>query len=193
MKLALRVSYAANIVALVILLTEFGLKFKLDPHEILVPSFYAACVNLSVGSVLLVGLLAVGGTWMARLMESKRLGKAWTQRRHRSTLVVEAELVVQLINLIAFLIPNAVPVAHVLCEDPLFHRVLAACVIIRWTCWNTLFLFICVHAHNINPWRRAVATWLPGKQWAVDSNRMRPTALVVDGPWFLHWPKLLIW
>lgn len=61
-----------------------------------------------------------------------------TQRRHRSTLVVEAELVVQLINLIAFLIPNAVPVAHVLCEDPLFHRVLAACVIIRWTCWNTV-------------------------------------------------------
>ena len=29
MQLALRVSYAANIVALVILLTEFGLKFKL--------------------------------------------------------------------------------------------------------------------------------------------------------------------
>ena len=61
-----------------------------------------------------------------------------TQRRHRSTLVVEAELVVQLINLIAFLIPNAVAAAPVPCADPLFSHALAAGVIIRWTCWNTV-------------------------------------------------------
>ncbi|KAK9861930.1 hypothetical protein WJX84_008755 [Apatococcus fuscideae] len=192
MKLALRVSYAANVLAFMILAVEFGLKFKGDGHEWPAYSYQVGLSNLAFSGVLLVGLSGVGVIWLARLLKSRRLGKAWTRRRHRAKLLVEAELVVQLVNLIAFLCPNAKIAADHGCAYNLDTTFIAYMAMVRWTCWNTLFLLICIHAHNINPWHKAVATWLPGKSLALDDH-LSPAALVVDGSWLLHWPKLLIW
>ena len=42
----------------------------------------------------------------------------------------------------------------------------AYCALVRWTCWNTIFLIFCIQAHNVRPfWKegaRLHAPCLPG-------------------------------
>ncbi|KAK9833350.1 hypothetical protein WJX84_002134 [Apatococcus fuscideae] len=147
--LALGVSYFANVLATVALFTEFGVKLGYLGNNWPGPSHSAALANTVIGSACLLELLWIAVIWARRLLASYRLGKCWKHRRRRISLLVEMELLVQIINLVSFLIPNAA-VLHTPCQAA-NRWIITICVGVRWTCWNTLFGLICIHAPHVNP------------------------------------------
>ncbi|KAK9824760.1 hypothetical protein WJX74_005593 [Apatococcus lobatus] len=187
MKAALGVSYCANVLAFVALFTEFSIKLTGRRDDWPDAARAAAKANVSIGCVCLVELVWIAALWARRLIASHRLGKIWKRRRRRISILVELELLVQIINLIALLIPNSF-VLYTPCNH-INQYAITVMVAVRWTCWNTLFQLICIHAHNVNPWRNK--SGCVTRQGQPVSTSTEP--LVMDGPWSTHWPKLIIW
>ena len=58
-------------------------------------------------------------------------------RRRRISFLVELELLVQIINLIALLIPNCFILVYSPCEHINLYAI-TVMVGVRWTCWDTV-------------------------------------------------------
>ncbi|KAK9821868.1 hypothetical protein WJX74_007392 [Apatococcus lobatus] len=150
MKVGLGVSFTADVLATVALFTEFSLKITQSKDNWPTTAHKSAVANVLFGGLGLLLLLWMAILWIKRFLASPS-GACWKHRRRRMSILVGAEVAVQTVNLLAFIIPNA-SMLHSPCSD--YNQLLVTmCVLIRWTCWNTLFLLICIHAHNVNPWR----------------------------------------
>jgi len=70
-----------------------------------------------------------------------RLRRHWSSRRYRTTVVLLAETISQIINLCFFILPNAYVLAKP-CgwRDP----VVLWSSFVSFSCWNTLFLVLVV-------------------------------------------------
>ena len=70
-----------------------------------------------------------------------RLRRQWSDRRYKTTVVLMAETISQIINLIVFILPNAYVLARP-CgwRDP----IVLWCNFVSFSCWNTLFLVLVV-------------------------------------------------
>ncbi|KAK9867024.1 hypothetical protein WJX84_001923 [Apatococcus fuscideae] len=167
------------------------MKFSLAATEYVQPALGATKTNLVIGAVGLLVLLWIAFLWARRLALSARLGQSWKHRRRRLSMLVMAELGVQIINLAFFIIPNAAFIATP-CSRA-FRWLIGATAGVRWTCWNTLFMLICIHAHNVNTWQPTESESKPPAGLKTESSAKRTETLVLDGPWMLHWTKLILW
>lgn len=61
----------------------------------------------------------------------------------------------QLINVCAWVFPNAILLRHT-CQW--FDPFVIWGAFVSWTCWNTIFLIMCIEAHNCAPWEKGRAT-----------------------------------
>lgn len=61
-------------------------------------------------------------------------------RRRRLTLLVAAELTIQIVNLLAFLLPNASLIASACYRWQ--SVILGIAPIVRWSCWNTVSILL---------------------------------------------------
>ena len=66
-----------------------------------------------------------------------------------------APAAMQLVNVCAWLFPNAILLRHT-CQW--FDPFVIWGAFVSWTCWNTIFLIMCIEAHNCAPWEKGRAT-----------------------------------
>lgn len=177
MKVLVLSVWAATLLGVVLLIITLWLKLDKNAayfwQEQTVP-----VINVSFASVCVAALLSCWLVYARRLLRLRLSGKRWSYRRRRSVQQVVAELSVQLVNAVFFLLPNAyliVPSHH--CGW--FDGIITWSSFVRWTCWNFLFLLSAVAAHGALPTRGA--------------KDSRADRIVMDLSWVVHWPKLVIW
>lgn len=66
-----------------------------------------------------------------------------------------APAALQLINVCSWVFPNAILLRHT-CQW--FDPFVVWGAFVSWTCWNTIFLIMCIEAHNCAPWAKGRAT-----------------------------------
>ncbi|KAK9821824.1 hypothetical protein WJX74_001662 [Apatococcus lobatus] len=181
MKLALGVAHAAFVLAAIALFAEFGQKLTMHENNLKTTASNPGIANVVLGSIGLALLLWTVFCWSRHSLTALS-SRQWAGRRRRLTLLVAAELAVQLVNILAFILPNGGIVADACYQWQAW--ILGLSTIVRWTCWNTLFFLICVHAHNVNPWR-------PGG--AEKGNAEGLESLVINAPLSVHWSKGILW
>ncbi|KAL6766611.1 hypothetical protein ACKKBG_A36690 [Auxenochlorella protothecoides x Auxenochlorella symbiontica] len=137
-------------------------------------------INLAIGAPFLLTLFLACLGFMRRVIRSNRSGKRWSRRRRRGVTNAGIEQVVQIINLLAFVVCSA----YVVDKD---CAVLSYTVIwggfVQWTCWNTIFLLQWIGSASILP--------LKGTRW--EHYNTARDAMAMDLPYGAHWRKLLLW
>ncbi|KAK9804297.1 hypothetical protein WJX72_005360 [[Myrmecia] bisecta] len=173
--------YSAVLAGVVALFAEFGYILRLDPRGGPFRNSTSRIVDVSVATVCLVLLTGTLGTFVERVWRGRQLGKVWSARRRKASTLLFIELVVQWVNVVCWLVPNIYLLVR---RCAWFGTVVPWTALVRWTCWNTIFLLFFIHAHNGNPWH---------------SGPVRRTqtgvveSIVQDAPLRFHWPKLLLW
>ncbi|CAL8466201.1 g5737 [Coccomyxa elongata] len=204
--------WIAEIVGLTMLIQEFTLKMT-DPDGAY-RNKSVPVINVVFGSLCWAALTATLLIYIMRFASAWRQGKQWKPRRKKLATLLITELVAQWINVTFFLVPNINLLAHP-CD--IWSILVPYCAIIRWSCWNTIFLITVVQAHNVKPyWKceaQGFAEWFAsqtGKNGFVrkclsqrgpfkESMRRRNEipgrfeGAVIDAPWTVHAPKLIIW
>ncbi|GAB4815923.1 hypothetical protein N2152v2_002969 [Parachlorella kessleri] len=155
-----------------LLVWELAIKLSEDDRY-LIESNSLVYVNITVACLGLLLLLSAGVLYALRIIQANLAGRRWSQRRKRVVILYSVELVLQIINLGCFLGPNAYVLA-VPCG------------------WFMLPLFVLstVHAHNLTPVGDGTCCGLlKGRlpEAAHDGD-----VLVMDLPWLVHLPKLLL-
>ncbi|BDA51092.1 probable phospholipase A1-Igamma1, chloroplastic at C-terminar half [Coccomyxa sp. Obi] len=203
--------WLAETVGLALLLFEFTKKMT-DPNGAY-RNQSIPIVNVVFGALCWAGLTACIIIYISRWYTARRQGKRWTLRRRRLAILLFTELVAQWINVTFFLVPNIHLLIH---RCSMFTRLVPYCAIVRWTCWNTIFLITIIQAHNVKPywhydgrlskgWKAQPSrsrsaksekqgTELGGKRDGHRSKMQgRYRGSVIDAPWVVHAPKLIIW
>ena len=125
---------------------------------------------------ILAVLLFFWGSSLYRLSVWRREGWALSKRRRMS--LTNAYLQAGLTA--AILLSWAVNNAHRAADASLFcegHPALAVYPLIQWTAWNCLLCVILIDAHSL--------VMRPTAEW--------PDRQVRDLPWYVHWPKAILW
>jgi hypothetical protein len=131
----LRIQRAAVTAALGLLLWEIWLKATKDEGALL-RNDELVIVNLVISSACLAVLLVVAAFFFGGVWRTKVKGLRWVHHRKRVVIHYGAGLVVQMINLIFFLVPNAVTYGNDRCGWYLLPVHVSGAI--RWTCWNTV-------------------------------------------------------
>ncbi|KAK9818417.1 hypothetical protein WJX72_012370 [[Myrmecia] bisecta] len=142
--------------------------------------------NVTAASACLAALLATLAMYGWRVWLVHRAGKQWTHRRRKQACLCLCELVVQMVNLVFYLVPNVYTLLHACAW---YHPIVHVSGLLRWTCWNTLFFLATVQGHNVNslanPSMRAKSTNIHAE--AVQH------LIVMDARWRYHANKLPLW
>jgi hypothetical protein len=102
-------------------------------------------VNIVIASTCLAALLCVGSLYALRTGEANAAAKHWSPRRKRIVTLYSAELVIQIINLAFYLVPNV----YVLCIPcSWFFLPIHIFGTIRWSCWSAVS---CVRQKHSGP------------------------------------------
>lgn len=139
-------------------------------------------MNLVFASLQVLLLFLYWIYFIRRVVRSSLTGKRWSHRRKRGVTHGGILLTLQLINSVMYLIPNAHAVAlgsNWLSQSS--GRMIAWTAFVSWTTINAMFAMYII----------MTASLLPIKRLAKKIGRV--DAIVIDGPWWLHWPVLLLW
>ncbi|KAK9902044.1 hypothetical protein WJX75_002353 [Coccomyxa subellipsoidea] len=178
--------YLATVIATAFLIEEFTQKFT-NPDGAFRNHKYVVWSNVVVGGVCFLMLTKTLYCVVWRVWRSIRLGMRWTPRRRKCATLVFVELVTVYIDVLSYLITNIyLLAAH--CDW--FSLVVPYTSTIQLTCYNTIFLLFCIHAHNGNPWARPVAGSMEKRRLG---DRDREDAIVMDASFRHHWPKFILW
>ncbi|EIE21258.1 hypothetical protein COCSUDRAFT_57160 [Coccomyxa subellipsoidea C-169] len=178
--------YLATAIATAFLIEEFTQKFT-DPDGAFRHNKYVVVTNVVVGGICFLMLTKTLYCVIWRVCRSRRLGMRWTPRRRKSATLVFVELVTVYVDILAYLIPNIYLLAA---RCDWFSLIVPWTSFVRFTCYNTIFLLFCIHAHNGNPWNRPVAGSMERRRLG-DSDR--EDAIVMDASFRHHWPKFILW
>eukprot|EP00884_Botryococcus_braunii_P001515 jgi/Botrbrau1/11364/Bobra.0038s0112.1 len=176
----------------VFLLIHFASILRRDGDRL--PHQAVFILNIVVASMCFIALSITGFTFLLRVIRCNLENRYWSLRRFRSATLHGTECLIQWINIIFYLIPNINVLADV-CN--FLSPLVGYCALVRWTCWNTMFLIFCIQAQNINPWRRGIAA--AKKEGMAAFRRGKETTQVpvdkifMDAPVWYHWRICPIW
>ncbi|EIE21255.1 alpha/beta-hydrolase [Coccomyxa subellipsoidea C-169] len=140
-----------EIVGLAMLTQEFTLKLT-DPDGAF-KNQSIPVVNVVFGSLCWCALTACIVIYLMRYHTARRQGRRWKPRRKKLATLLFTELVAQWVNVTFFLVPNIQLLAN---PCGMFSVLVPYCAIVRWTCWNTIFLITVIQAHNSKPYWKGV-------------------------------------
>ncbi|KAK9818602.1 hypothetical protein WJX74_009103 [Apatococcus lobatus] len=187
MKVILTLIDTGQIAALVILISELVyLVHKADEINFghrLIPELY----NVIIGGICLGAQLAMLCWVLERIIRSMAMGKVWRHRRKRGNILVILELIVMILNSVAFIFPNAYLLGCHCCNG--YHHAIGWSAFARWSCWNTIFLLVCMTAHNANPYDGPVHL----SRLSRNALPPRSDGVYWDAPLAVHIPKLCLW
>lgn len=143
-------------------------------------SLYA--FNTAVASAQLCVLLPHCTYFGINLVKALRSKKRWSRRRWRSVRLSICESLVQVINSVFFLIPNARENA-IGCTW--FDSSTGWLAFVRLSCWNTLFLIFIIAASNMVPAK--------GRYFQKFLVHNRSDPILLDAYLLVHWPHFLLW
>ncbi|DBA85888.1 TPA: hypothetical protein ACH3X1_005433 [Trebouxia sp. C0004] len=176
-----------------VLITEFVIKMETGrkPYHFRTTNIYKC--NVAIGSacwVLLTGMLVAFG-W--GVLDAVRHHKHWKHRQRRNVTLIMVEGVLQWFNLLFYVLPNGTLLANpcYINSGTWFWFGFA-----RWTCWNTIFMLFLVHAYSTRVWKLPMGVSSTVSAAAIEHGFQSPeghSKLVMDGPWILLWPCLLLW
>jgi hypothetical protein len=132
--------------------------------------------HIIFGVSLLILVDVFGGLWLKRLLHSIKTKRVWSRRRRRAIQKVGARGIVMNVILISYIVMNSV----VLGDSENFCKtspVLKIAEALQWQGWNTFLLIMLIDAHGTN----------------LHETPGTPDGIVMDLPWYVHWPKLFIW
>ncbi|KAL0044911.1 hypothetical protein WJX82_001842 [Trebouxia sp. C0006] len=163
-----------------------------------VESFYHQheYANLALATGLAAACLAVSGFalfgFLWRVIKVFRANQNWSLRRKRLAMIMIAQLASLVIAILFFLAPAAYATKQ-RCNS--ISRFCRWCQFVQWTAWNTLMLMQLVFMHGTCAWTDAEGK--PCRKLWMNFTRLtsqKPkNGLILDAPWSLHLPKLLIW
>lgn len=164
----------------------------------LVDSFYHKHehVNLALATGLAAACLAVSGFalfgFLWRVIKVFLANQHWSLRRKRLAMLTLAQLASLVIATLFFLAPAAYATRQH-CNS--IDRFCRWCQFVQWSAWNMLMLMQLVFMHGTCAWTDAEGKPCR-KLWMnfTPLTRQKPkNGLILDAPWSLHLPKLLIW
>ncbi|BDA51093.1 hypothetical protein COCOBI_17-3130 [Coccomyxa sp. Obi] len=210
----LLVLWIAEMVALAMLTQEFVLKITdVRPFECAPPIRVPPDGAYRNKSIPLTNVVFGSLCWAA-LTATILIYIVRKPRRRKLAVLLFTELVVQWINVSFFLVPNINLLARP-CD--VWFILVPYCAIVRWTCWNIIFLITVIQAHNMKPYWRGEAKgfteWFAsqtsadgfvrkclGKKGPFKETMGRHDGIlgrfegsVIDAPWTVHDPKLILW
>ncbi|CAL8470482.1 g10024 [Coccomyxa elongata] len=171
--------HCAELVGLAVLILVLLAKLY-KPDNYFIADNTLVLVNACTGIIMWLVLLEFFLIYVHHICRANRHRRLWSIRRYKGTVVLFIEASAQILNLSFFVIPNV----YVLVR-PCGWRddIVLWSAFVSWTCWNTLFLLSVVRAHNLNLWLDKEGT----------PKGERSDATVVDAPWWVHAPKLILW
>ncbi|GAB4817725.1 hypothetical protein N2152v2_004771 [Parachlorella kessleri] len=171
--------WGAVLVGLGLLAMGLDLKVDKDP-DYFVQDRTVPTINVVFASILLAAAFGTLVQLLRRVLRANATGKRWSMRRKRAVGLSVFELSLQVINLVFFLLPNAYVLAR---GCGWFDSTVLWSGAVRWTCWNTIFIYFWVQAHNSQPATNPRLVY----------RIKRFDAAVLDAPIWVHWPKLGPW
>ncbi|KAK9788602.1 hypothetical protein WJX73_002360 [Symbiochloris irregularis] len=152
--------------------------------------------SVAIGAVCLAFLGARVAVFVHRVLRTWHLHQTWRPRRKRMAGLAFALGVIQVVNLVFWIVPNA----YILALFPTcawFEVLIVACGVVRWTCWNSSLLVYLVMGSSLLAWKG------PSKGSAAKPSQSRAdvqpqaesqTYLIgLDAPWWYHLNKLPLW
>ncbi|KAL0042227.1 hypothetical protein WJX77_006708 [Trebouxia sp. C0004] len=177
----------------IVLIVEFVHKIKQGGRKATIQNTATWVWNVAIGSICLLLVTVFLGNLLWRVLDAVRLHKNWKHRQKRNVTLIVLEAILQWLNLVFYVVPNALNVANTcyFIADDWFYLGFA-----RWTCWNTIFALFLVHAYSTRVWKRQAANSTNLSAAAVEHGFQSPeghSKLIMDGPWILLWPCFLLW
>ncbi|KAL3143143.1 hypothetical protein ABBQ38_003412 [Trebouxia sp. C0009 RCD-2024] len=192
-KAALLFVVASIIIGAAVLITEFVNKMQLRdaPYPFRRTTMYAW--NVGVGSACWLLMTVSLASFVWHVLDAIRLHKNWKHRQKRNVTLIMVEGIIQWVNLMCYVIPNSMLLSQAcyIASGIWFWFGFA-----RWTCWNTIFTLFLVHAYSTRIWKQQEADNSKVSVAAIEHGFHSPAGhskLVMDGPWTLLWPCLLLW
>eukprot|EP00887_Chlorella_sp_A99_P005583 scaffold1.g5583.t1 len=130
------------------------IKLSTDKQDYLQNSVVPS-VNVAFASALVAGMATCWVLYARRVARAVASGKRWSARRLRAVQLTSAEVSLQLVNSIFFLVPNGYVLSH---DCAWFNPLVHWSGWVRWTCWNTLFLLFWVQGSSTSPLKGRAAT-----------------------------------
>ncbi|DBA79451.1 TPA: hypothetical protein ACH3X2_007723 [Trebouxia sp. C0005] len=153
-------------------------------------------VNLALATGLSAACLAVSGIalfgFLWRVIKVFRANKQWSLRRKRLAMITLAQLASLVIAILFFLAPAAYATKQHCNSIAKFCR---WCLFVQWSAWNMVLLTQLVFMHCTCAWTDADGKacrklWM---NFTPLTSQKPKNGLILDAPWSLHLPKLLIW
>ena len=142
-------------------------------------------INICISSVCLMLLGVACCIFLHRVRCAIRSKKRWSSRRRRFVLMSGAELFIQTINSVFYLVPNVAVMAK---DCFWFSPLVIWSSFVRWSCWNCIFMLYTLQSASQLP--------VPGKK---KNRRHGETESVmvkrfIDLPFYHHWkPVMFVW
>ncbi|KAL0040544.1 hypothetical protein WJX77_010258 [Trebouxia sp. C0004] len=163
-----------------------------------VTSFYRKheLINLALATGLAAACLAVSGfalfSFLWRVVKVFRANQHWSLRRKRLAMITLAQLASLVVAILFFLAPAAYATKQH-CNS--IDRFCSWCQFVQWSAWNMFILTQLVFMHCTCAWTDAEGKpcrklWMNFTPW---TGQKPKNGLILDAPWILHLPKLLIW
>lgn len=171
------------------------IKYNRDPNEALrTDNRYFLSFTIISGALFAI-LLTVLAIFTGRLVYVGRKHMVWTGRRRLMARCSWLILVLQTMNMCAMTFAGAIALSGS-CRwqsRPVYNA-----GFVQWTLWNLSLLFLTVMSHMGALYKGKLGVrGADGKVVAADEENSPPaaqtTALYMDVPWRVHWPKLVPW
>ena len=164
-------------------LALIAVKYKRDANVELRNHNNYFLASTIINTIFLATLLCVASVFIRRGIHARRKGLAWSRRRLVITRSATIILTLQIINLTCNLISVSLAFSGSCKWQGRRTYVLGY---LQWSAWNATLLFLVIFAHNGSVWT--------GRTKGQRNNEKGNTnTLVLDAPWTVHLPKLLVW
>lgn len=171
-----------GVLAVGVAITQVVLKYKVDVAGAN-PSYFAASVGLA--GVMLALLLAAMGAFAWAVRGALAARRRWTFRRGRIATAIFVFALLQLACLVAWLAATASVLGKScgwMTEAPV---ILGG---VQWTIQNTQLLIMLCASHSAAVFN---GSWLLSR--SAQERYIGSSTLVLDAPWIVHLPKLVLW
>ncbi|KAK9788444.1 hypothetical protein WJX73_010754 [Symbiochloris irregularis] len=173
------------------LVVEIALKLHLKDSVSILKDPSLSEANVAIACVCLCVLGGQTANFLWRVKATLRSGIYWGSRRKRMASLAYATAIVQIVNLIFWLVPNVHVIKNFPCS--FFDLIIDVSGVLRWSCWNTTLVVYAIMGSSLLSWKPGTSVWsrvFGRKSNAVASDRL----LGLDRPWwhFLYWLPMWI-